>query len=198
MVGLLMLTLLASPVAAQSLGDIARRESARRETAPKGKVYTNESLPAEAPSVPPKRSSSTVQAAPADAPAAADAAPAAGAPAQGDAAKAQAEPADPKEKSGKGDPKKDEKEWRDRIAKARESLQRNQSFAEALQSRINALSTDFVNRDDPAQRTVIASDREKALAELDRVRRDIQNDEKAIAAIREEARREGVPAGWLR
>ena len=30
-----------------------------------------------------------------------------------------------------------------------EEVSRNETFAEALQSRINALSTDFVNRDDP-------------------------------------------------
>ena len=36
-----------------------------------------------------------------------------------------------------------------------------------MQTRINALTTDFVNRDDPAQRAVIEHDRQKALAELD-------------------------------
>ena len=37
---------------------------------------------------------------------------------------------------------------------------------EALQSRVNALSTDFVNRDDPFQRAKIAEDRQKALSEM--------------------------------
>jgi hypothetical protein len=71
-------------------------------------------------------------------------------------------------------------------------------FQEALQSRINALSTDFVNRDDPYQRAKVAEDRQKALAELERVKGDIEKANKAIADIEEEARKAGVPPGWLR
>ena len=57
---------------------------------------------------------------------------------------------------------------------------------------------DFAGRDDPAQRAQIGSDREKALAELDRVKKEIQDNTKAIADIQEEGRKAGVPAGWLR
>jgi len=71
-------------------------------------------------------------------------------------------------------------------------------FADSLQSRINALTTDFVNRDDPAQRAKIETDRKTALAELDKVRGEIVAQEKDIQAIEEEARKAGVPAGWLR
>ena len=90
------------------------------------------------------------------------------------------------------------KYWRGRIDAARTALARAQTFADALQSRINALSADFVNRDDPAQRDVIAADRQKALAELDRVKKEIAAAQKAIADIQEEARRAGVPPGWVR
>ena len=75
---------------------------------------------------------------------------------------------------------------------------RAQTFAEALQTRINVLSADFVARDDPAQRAVIATDRQKALAELDRVKQEIAQFTKGIAATQDEARRAGVPPGWLR
>jgi hypothetical protein len=71
-------------------------------------------------------------------------------------------------------------------------------FAEALQSRINALSADFAARDDPAQRAQIADDRQKALEELERVKTDIETSRKTVADIEEEARRAGVPPGWLR
>ena len=81
---------------------------------------------------------------------------------------------------------------------ARELLQRSQSFAEALQSRINGLNADFTARDDPAQRAVVGADRQKALAELARVKDDIVKQTKAIADIQEEARKAGVPAGWVR
>ena len=58
--------------------------------------------------------------------------------------------------------------------------------------------TDFVNRDDPAQRAVLASDRQKAIGELDRLKKQIEADKKAIADLEEEARRANVPPGWLR
>jgi hypothetical protein len=92
----------------------------------------------------------------------------------------------------------DQAYWSGRITAARTSLNRSKMFAEALQSRINALTTDFVNRDDPAQRAVIEGDRKTALAELDRVRKEMADQEKAITAIEDEARRANVPSGWLR
>ena len=67
-----------------------------------------------------------------------------------------------------------------------------------FQNRIDSLTTDFVNRDDPAQQSQIRADREKALAELDRVKKVVEEDRRAIPELEEEARREGVPAGWLR
>jgi hypothetical protein len=182
------LLLAAVAVQAQTLGDVARKEEERRKTvkAP-AKVYTNDNLrnvdpPAPSPVVP---SSLAGQAAGSAAPPAA--------PAPSDAA-AQAAP-------GAGTPEagvRDEKYWRGRIDAARAALTRSETFVEALQSRVNALSADFVNRDDPAQRNVIAADRQKALAELDRVKQEIAQHQKAIAAAQEEGRRAGAPAGWLR
>jgi hypothetical protein len=94
--------------------------------------------------------------------------------------------------------KKEEGQWRDKIKGEREALERAKTFADALQTKINALNTDFVNRDDPAQRSVIAADREKALAEMARLKKEIADHTKAIAGIQEEARKAGVPAGWVR
>ena len=88
--------------------------------------------------------------------------------------------------------------WSGRVTSAQTALERSRIFADALQSRINALKTDFVNRDDPAQRAKIDTDLRTALGELDRVRGEIATHQKAIAAIEDEARRAGVPSGWLR
>jgi len=77
-------------------------------------------------------------------------------------------------------------------------VERSRAFASALQNRIDMLWTDFVNRDNPVERAGIEQERTKALAELERVKQEIEDQTKAIAAIEEEARREGVPAGWLR
>ena len=67
-----------------------------------------------------------------------------------------------------------------------------------MQSRINALTTDFVNRDDPAQRAGLERDRQKAVGELSRLKQQVEDGRKAIADLEEEARRAGVPPGWLR
>jgi hypothetical protein len=93
---------------------------------------------------------------------------------------------------------RDEAWWRKRITAAQAELQRNELFLEALQSRVNALSTDFVSRDDPAQRAQIGANRQRALAEMERVRGDIEKLKKQIGEIEEEARVAGVPPGWLR
>lgn len=175
----------ATQASAQSLGDVARKEESRRQNVSGGKVYTNASLPVAAPAT---------EAAPAAAAPAAEQAPASR------QAGASTEPASgaKKDEPKKDEPKKDEAWWRARVKAEREALSRAESFAEALQSRINALSTDFANRDDPAQRNVIAGDRQKALSELDRVRKEIQEHTKGIADIQQEARRAGVPAAWTR
>ena len=68
----------------------------------------------------------------------------------------------------------------------------------AVQTRINSLTADFVNRDDPAQRILIERDRQKSIAELSRLTKAIADGKKSIADLGEEARRAGVPPGWLR
>ena len=161
--------------AAQSLGDVARKEEARRKTVKSsGKVYTNDKLkPAPQPSAP----------APASQPA----------PSSGSSS-APADPGPSDAASAKGD----ESSWRKRMAEARESLPRSQTFGVALQIQRHSLATDFVNRDDPAQRAVIAQKRDSVMAELERVKKEVENQTKAIGDIQEEARRAGVPAGWVR
>ena len=178
----------ANVAAAQSLGDVAKKEEQRRKTVKSGKVYTNDELKREpTPSVPASASTgttSTPSASSTPAPAPASSGNNAG---KDDSAN----------KDGSAD-KSDEKTWRKRITNARESLQRSQAFADALQSQLNALSTDFVNRDDPIQRQQIANKRDGVVSELDRVKKEVAAQTKAISDIQEEARRANVPAGWVR
>jgi hypothetical protein len=168
----------AATASAQSLADVARQEEARRKAVSgAGKVYTNEALQPEPP------------------PSAGSVPPATPAPAAPSAAADGNKPAAPPPQAAGA---KTEAEWKKRIADERDALSRAQIFAEALQSRINVLSADFVNVDDPARRDVVAADRQKALAELDRVKAEIQAHQKAITDIQTEARKAGVPAGWVR
>ena len=179
----------ATPLAAQSLADVARAEEARRKTVKgQAKVYTNETLRGPDGGDPPAPPTSAEPAAPAagtDKPA-----PAAG-------SKPSTSGAGDSTKSAT-DPAKDEKYWRDRMTEARNALARSQTFADALQSQINGLYAEFVNKDDPAQRAVIEQKRLAAIAEQDRVKSEVVKHTKAIADIEDEARRASVPAGWLR
>jgi hypothetical protein len=155
---------------AQSLADVARKEEERRKTVKQtGKVYTNKEL---------GTGSENVVSSPPPAAAASDAADAAA----------------PESK----EPVKDQAYWAKRMKGLRAQLDRNETYLAALQSRVNALAADFVNRDDPAQRAAIDTDRKKALAELASLQQQIVADKKAIADLEEEARRAGAPPGWLR
>jgi hypothetical protein len=174
----------AGSVYAQSLADVARKEEERRKAIPQpAKVYTNKDLSAAPPaSTPPPPAAAAT---PADAKGAKDADKSATEKDAGAAAKDEA-------------PAKDKAYWAGRLKALQEQLDRNETYADALQSRINALTADFVNRDDPAQRSVIERDRQKNIAELNRLKKTVENDKKALADFAEEARRAGVPPGWLR
>lgn len=180
----LLLTAGAAQAAAQSLADVARQEEARRKAITRpGKVLTNDDL------------RSVTPPSPAPTPAPVSPAPAAPSPSGEAGGTPAAPPAADTETPAQA---QDEAAWRDRITAARESLARSQAFADALQSQINALTTDFAARDDPAQRGQISTNRQKALAELDRVKNEVAQFQKQITDIQEEARRAGVPAGWVR
>lgn len=164
---------------APTLADVARAEEARRKSVKKpAKVYTNANLaaPDVVTSAPPAATP-----APADPPAA---------DAQSPATTAPAAPGD--------EAPRDQAYWSARIGHARAELTRAQLFADSLQTRINSLKTDFVNRDNRVEREKIEQDLHTALAELEKVKKEIADHGKAIADIEEEARRANVPAGWLR
>ena len=182
----LLLALVSPLVAAQSLAEIARREEARRRAVETpSKVYTNADLRGGGnltTTVPPIRAGTDAEPVPGAV------AGASGAPGEA----AAGEDAEPEE------PPQDEEFWRARITAAREALSRNELFLEALQNRVDGLWADFTARDDPYQREEIAALRRDALAEMERVQREIDGQTQAITDIEEEARRAGVPPGWLR
>ena len=93
---------------------------------------------------------------------------------------------------------KDQAYWQGRISKARTDLTRTQMFADSLQTKINSLRTDFTNRDNRVEREKIQQELNTALAELERLKKELDTQQKAITAIEDEARRANVPSGWLR
>jgi hypothetical protein len=174
---------LASVLWAQSLVDVAKKEEARRKAiVTPAKVYTNKDL-----SPAPDRATSPPAATPADA--------------AKDADKSKDATKDGKDKDaggGKDGSAKDQKYWSDRLKSLQAQLEHDSSFADALQVKINAQTTDFTNRDDPFQKAAVERDRNKSLADLEALKKAIENDKKALADFQEEARRAGVPPGWLR
>lgn len=175
-----------SPAASgQTLGEVAKKEADRRKAQPQtGKVYTNKDLPASAQKpATANPSTETPAQTPTDPVAAATEQKAEDGKAPGD--------------KPQGD-QKDQAYWKNRMATAREELRRSEMFAEALQTRVNTLNKDFSSRDNPAQRSAIGADRTEALNELTRVKQDVERGKKQIADIEEEARKAGVPPGWVR
>jgi hypothetical protein len=175
----------AAAASGQTLGEVAKKEAERRKAQPQGgKVYTNKDLPASA-QKPATTNPSTDTAAqtPTDPVAA--------------ATEQTAEDAKTAADKPQGD-QKDQAYWKGRMAAAREELRRSEMFAEALQTRVNTLNKDFNSRDNPAQRSAIGADRTEALNELTRVKQDVERGKKQIADIEEEARKAGVPPGWVR
>src|SRR2546428_9480795 len=110
------------PLHAQSLADVAKKEEDRRKALPApAKVYTNKDLKAP---------------------------PAGSAPPPAATGKPADDPAKTPEKDAKDakdtEPAKDQAYWAGRLKALRAKLERDQTFAEAVQTRINSLSTDVV------------------------------------------------------
>jgi hypothetical protein len=167
------------------LGEVAKKEQERRKALPPAsKVYTNKDLPNSTP--PPAPATPQSGAAPAE--------PSSAIPAEGQDPSRPAAGGDADQKSGKSD----EAMWRKRINDVREEVRRNEMFASALQTRINSLTNDVLSRSDYAQKAKLAGDRKEAQAELARVKQEVGRGKKQIADIEEEARKAGVPPGWLR
>ena len=165
------------------LAEVARQEEARRQAVRKpAKVYTNNDLRPDIAGGAPPPSITT--------------------PVSGNASPSNVTPGVPSVNLPGGTapppPAQGQAYWEGRIKEARDAVTRSQMFLDSLQSRINALQTDFVNRDNPVERAKIETDRKAALAEFERVKKELDENTKKITAIEDEARRAGVPAGWLR
>ena len=167
-----------------TLGEVAKKEAERRKAQPaSGKTYTNKDLPPSAQKPATGTSPAAETPAPADPVAA--------------ATDQKAEDAKAGDKP-QGD-QKDEAYWKGRITAAREELRRAEMFGEALQTRVNSLNRDFNgNTNNSAQRSAVAADRTEAQNELARVKQDVERAKKQVGTIEEEARKAGVPPGWLR
>ena len=186
LLALVLVSAAAAPATAQSLVEVARQERLRREVlarqagpdAAPPKVYTDADL------VHSGRLTVRIGDAAPD--------PTAGSGAAATRSEAPAPPSSGAAAAG------DEERWRDRMTAARQALEQAELRAAALQTRVDGLWADFTSRDDPAQRAALEQERQAGLAELDEARAAIDALARAVADLRDEARRAGVPPGWLR
>ncbi len=172
--------LVAAPTVAQPpLAEVARQEIERRASiVEKSRVYTNDDLRG-------GQRLTTTSAAPNSKSPGAIVATTSG-------ASAEVRPTD------RAEPARDAAFWRERITAAREARQRAALIAAALQNRVDGLWAKFTARDDPFQRAEIEQDRLDALAELENTQAELEQRDQELLDLQEEARRAGVPPGWLR
>lgn len=182
-VGIAMLSL-AVPATAQSLADIAKKETDRRKTVKHpAKVYTNDDVANVKPIMPMMSQGDTSPLPPtADQPAA-----------SGDSAHANgtAAPGSGSVKAG------DEAGWRARMQQARDAVQRTQLQLDGMRTRAAQLTAVSAAASDD-QRADVQKRQQDALQEYDRLRADLQKNQKALADLESEAQRANVPPGWLR
>jgi hypothetical protein len=159
-----------------TLGDLSRREMLRRQLTPPSKtVVSNMNLPEPPPPMIAGDPTIVSQEPPSSATAGA----------AGDASK----PADPP---------KDEKWWRERMAKARQALAKDEAALPAAEAKAASLTTDVVNMDDPARQRQLRQQLLAMLTEVERIKAQVEADRKLIADIQAEARKAGIPPGWIR
>jgi hypothetical protein len=162
----------------QTLGDVAKKEEERRKsiTAP-GKSYTNDDL----------RRYPVTTPDPATPPA--EAKPKAGEDTAGGAVDAKT--AAPSVDLG-------EDYWRKLIGDARSTRARSTTYLEALDSRIRAMTAEFYGQEDSAKRAAVWAQRTRVLEDMERLKQDMTEQDKAISKIEEDARKANVPPGWIR
>lgn len=184
-IALVFLLAIASAVSAQSLGEIAKKADEQRiSDKPKAvKVYTNKDLKPDPLSFPPTDS--------APAPTSPVAPPSA--PSTTPPSSTIPPPADYRQVS-----MKDEAYWKGRVRDAQSLLDSDQIHLAAMNGRVDSLSADFNGSRSISQRAVLRREREEAATEATRLRAAVVADRKAIVTIEEEARKIGVPTGWLR
>lgn len=93
---------------------------------------------------------------------------------------------------------KDEAYWKRRMQNLQTALDADTIHLAAMESRVKSLSADFDNSLSISQRAVLRREYEDAITEVTRLKASVMIDRRAVGTCEEEARRAGVPPGWLR
>jgi hypothetical protein len=172
---------------AQTLGEIAKAEAARRAAVKnKGHVITDKDIKPAAPQVQaaPRPDTASETAAP-DVPAGATGTPGA----EGDAVP---EPMKPRDK-------RDEAYWRKRFAETRDAVGRAQQDAADVQARIQAIDLEMQDSKlSPARRSELNVEKEGALTALKRFNQDAANLAAELAKLEQRAKDAKIDPAWTR
>jgi hypothetical protein len=175
----------AAAIEAQTLGDIARAEAARRAAVKgKGQTITDKDIkPAAPPAVQPKPAAqSDTQTSDGTA----------ATPATGEAGDTPPEPMKPREK-------RDEAYWRKRFTETREAAARAGQDAADVQARIQALDLEMQDTKlTPARRNELRVEKESALTALKRFKQDAADLAGELAGLEQRARDAKIDPAWTR
>ena len=182
-IGILSMTVTAS---AQTLADLAKKDSDRRKSVKHpAKVYTNDDVQDLKPIMPMMENDGTGTK-PIDPNATSTSKPDMDSP-----AKPGTGTGTPGVKSG------EEAQWRSRMQAARDAVSRTQLQLEGMRNRAAQLTAASAAANQE-QRATFQKQQQDALQEFDRLRADLQKNQKALSDLEGEASRAGVPPGWLR
>lgn len=184
-------TLLVSPVYAQSLGEAAAREKAKRDKqGPSAtRVITDQDLKASRP--PPKPGQGTESG---------DAASRSGRGGSGSEEGGTAHRSSGVREGESTSSQDDEKFWRQRAQNQRKAIAAAEKSIESSQDRMARLMADRepVALSDPNRLQTIENLKRETQQALERAQRDLAAAQKGLQDLEEEARRKSVPPGWLR
>ena len=93
---------------------------------------------------------------------------------------------------------KDEAYWRRVLGDARSKLERSSLVVGTLRSQYEALAYRFSSLGDATQRALVVAEMEKLQSEIDRLQKEVAQQTQDQASLEEQARRAGVPPGWIR
>lgn len=91
-----------------------------------------------------------------------------------------------------------EQQWRNKRAELQSTLDRDRLFVISMQTRIDGLASSLSRVQFRAEELILERQRQEALTELSRLRAAAASSAVAITTFEEQARRAGIPAGWLR
>jgi hypothetical protein len=182
--------LLATPLLAQSLGEVAAREKERREKKPSpspAPAFTDDDLLRRHPPEPPKAS------------------PSPGVKTSTPKAKATPAPAPTPEAPATPDPEAAmrpqlEAMWKARAKAAREAVAKAEARVKELESRLGGLRSDTSPTGllDPYRQQTREAEAGRARDELQQAQQQLALARQALDDLEDEARRQRIPPGWLR